>query len=76
MTLPNIVHRPDRDRWEMHFSLNTPDSKINQVQEWCWNTFGPNGLITHTHDRHWDYHGGWLFLYKEQHVTMFILRWS
>jgi hypothetical protein len=76
MILPKIVHRPDRDRWEMHFSLTTPGSKIKQVQEWCWNTFGPNGLITHTHDRHWDYHGGWVYLYKEQYVTMFTLKWS
>jgi hypothetical protein len=83
MILPKIVHRPDRDRWEMYFSVNDPSSNTKQVHgwcwnmhEWCWNTFGPNGFITHTHDRHWDYHGGWLYLYKEKYVTMFILRWS
>ena len=74
MILPKIIHRPDRDRWEMHFSLTTPGSEINQVHEWCWNTFGPIGLGKLY--LNWDYHGGWLYLYKEKYVTMFLLKWS
>ena len=76
MILPKIIHRPELDRWDMHFSLTTPGSNIKQVHEWCWDTFGPNGFITHTHDQHWDYLGGWLYLYKEKYVTLFLLKWS
>ena len=76
MILPKIIHRPELDRWELHFSLTTPGSNIKQVHEWCWDTFGPNGFITNTHDQHWDYLGGWLYLYKEKYVTLFLLKWS
>ena len=76
MILPDIVYCPEKERWEMYFSPNTQSDIIKQVHEWCWNTFGPDGFITNTHDRHWQYYGGLLYLYKEKYVTMFILRWS
>jgi len=72
-----FVHRPDRDRWEMHHSLTDPTSKFMEIWKWCWDIFGHPGTDPETGVKSgWDYHGGWLYFYEEKYVTLYTLRWS
>lgn len=72
-----MIHRPDRNRWEIHLSLTNPNSAWNEVWKWCWTTFGHPGTDPDTGVKStWDYHGGWIYLYDEASTMMFNLRWS
>jgi len=72
-----FVHRPDRGRWEMHYSLTDPASKFREIWKWCWATFGHPGTDPETGVKSgWDYHGGWIYFYEVKYVTLYILRWS
>lgn len=64
------------DRWEVQYSLTNPASNWKEVWEWCWQTFGHPGFNTNTHQRVWDYHGGFIRFYDEKCVTMYLLRWT
>lgn len=62
-----------RMRWESY--RNPLD--WGEVYEWLWTTFGHPGTDPVTGiTSDWDYHGGWLYLYNEQALLMFKLRWS
>ena len=66
-----IDHRPDRGRWETYRQSSEWPPGLYQ---WLFDTFGLN--IGMNRDSNWDYHGGWIYFYKEECVGMFILRWS
>ena len=62
-------YHPGRVRWETY---RTPMDWPAGLYDWLNSTFGRPGI-----DRSgWDYHGGWIYLYKEQYLTMFMLRWA
>ena len=72
-----FVYRPNRGRWEMHYSLTDPTSKFMETWKWCWSTFGHPGTDPETGVKSgWDYHGGQLYFYEEKYVTLYMLRWS
>ena len=67
-------YNSNRERWETYRQpLDWPDG----VYSWLWRTFGhpgcdpEDGVISG-----WDYHGGWIYFYKEEHVSAFLLKWS
>jgi len=65
-----LTRREDLGRWEVHHSLNHPDSNWIEIWKWCLKTFGsPN-------KNSWSYHSGWLYFYDEKYVIMYQLRWS
>lgn len=43
-----------------------------ELYDWLYDTFGMPGRIP----GNWGYHSGWLFIYKEELLTLFKLRWS
>lgn len=73
----SLKSRPDRNRWEIHFSLTDPTSKFQEVWEWCWQTFGHPGTDPDTGAYSgWNYHGGWIYIFDEESVLIFTMRWS
>ena len=67
---PNFPLRKNKNRWEVHYSLTHIQSNWREVLEWCWKTFGKPDKSS------WGYHGGWIYFYDENYVTMYSLRWS
>lgn len=64
-------------RWTVHYSLTDPSSYRQEVWKWCWQTFGHPGTDPESGIKsQWDYHGGWLYLYSEEALAWFKLRWS
>lgn len=72
-----LTQHPLIKRWEIHFSLTSLDSKFQEVWKWCWQTFGHPGCDPDTGVKSgWDYHGGWIYIYDERLVPLFLLRWT
>ena len=69
-----IDYRPDRDRWETY---RTPIDWPKELYGWLWQTFGHPGTDPDTGEHSgWDYHGGRIYFSSEDHVSMFLLKWS
>lgn len=66
-----IDHRPDRGRWETY---RNPGDWPGGLYQWLFETFGLNQGMDR--DSGWEYHGGWIYFYKEEHVSAFLLRWA
>lgn len=65
------------NRWEAHYSLVDTKSGWRERLQWCLRTFGAPTINTETGmPKNWGYHGGYIYLYDEKHVTMYLLRWS
>ena len=90
MTL-KLNHRPDRDRWEIHFSLTDTARLWNKVWKWCWETFGPSCELSEytilaVNDKpvneRWCWHspnsyrGGRILIKNEEDRNWFVLRWG
>lgn len=71
--------RPELQRencWGIHFSITDPKSHWKQIYTWCWETFGHPATDPDTGEYGgWNYHGGWIYFYKEEYATMYTLRW-
>ena len=63
-----VDHRPEYGRWETYrIPIDWPDDMFN----WLIDNFGrPNSS-----DK-WDLQGGWIYFYKEECASMFMLKWS
>ena len=69
----NFKRREDRGgRWEAYYSPQGPE--MEELYRWCWHTFGKPGWKDNP--ARWDSHGGWMYFYHEEDVTLFLLRWS
>ena len=63
--------------WVINFSLITREVSCLPVWEWCWDNFGHPGTDPETGVKSvWDYYSGWLFLYDEKAIVMYILKWG
>ena len=54
-------------------------TELEEMAQWCWDTFGPCGYHQETMQTVWNYRSDpdYIFWFKEEkHLTMFILRWS
>lgn len=70
----SLNHHLGRNRWEVYISLTSPWS---EVWNWCWQTFGHPGTDPDTGQMSsWDYAGGWIYLFDEESVLIFTMRWS
>ena len=64
-------YHPQRQRWETY---RIPMDWPFGLYGWLFENFGNNlGMDS---DSGWDYHGGWIYIYREDYVTAFMLRWS
>lgn len=65
---------PARKRWETYrTALDWP----SELYGWLYRTFGHPGTDPETGVYSgWDYHGGWIYLYKEEYVSAFLLKWK
>jgi hypothetical protein len=65
---------PKRERWETY---RTPKDWPFELWGWLHDTFGHPGTDPDSGEYSgWDYHGGWIYIYKEEVLLMFKLRWS
>jgi hypothetical protein len=64
-------YHPRKGRWETY---RIPQDWPPGLYKWLFDTFGLNLGMDSASD--WDYHGGWIYLYKEEYVLLFTLRWS
>jgi hypothetical protein len=62
---------PERECWKTY---RIPMDWPHGLYSWLFETFGNN--IGMDSDSPWDYHGGWIYFYKEECVTLFNLRWA
>lgn len=60
-------YNPPRARWETYC---IPADWPAGLFDWLHTTFGQPGL-----DNGWDYHGGWIYITREEYLAMFKLRW-
>jgi hypothetical protein len=54
-------------------------TELEEMAQWCWDTFGPCGHRQETMRTVWNYQSGpdYVFWFdEEKHLMMFILRWS
>lgn len=54
-------------------------TELEEMAQWCWDTFGPCGYRHDTMRTVWNYRSDpdYLFWFdEEKHLMMFILRWS
>ena len=64
-------YHPTSFRWETYRQpLDWPE----QLFPWLTETFGYPGPAEK--NGNWDYHGGWIYLYREECLTAFMLKWS
>lgn len=67
-------YHPGRGRWETY---RLPADWPGDLFKWLHDTFGHPGTDPDTGVySNWDYHGGWIYLYREEHLTLFNLRWQ
>lgn len=72
-----LTWKPDRNRWEVHYSLTHPASNGTEVLDWCWSTYGHPGTDPDSGVKSaWDYWGGWIYFYDKETVMLYNLRWS
>lgn len=75
IAMPQYIQ--SRNRWEVHYSFTDTRSKFKKVHDWCWETFGHPGTDPDTEVKgSWDYRSGWIYLFDEASVMLFLLRWS
>lgn len=69
-----LDYNPRGHRWETYRQpLDWPAG----LYDWLWETFGHPGTDPDTGVYGgWDYHGGWIYFYREDYVTVFKLKWS
>lgn len=71
-----IKYDKKNKRWVVHVPLGSYEPKFREIHEWCWKTFGHPGTDPDTGVySHWDYHGGFFYLYNEETVNWFKLKW-
>ena len=63
-----FTYHPIRCRWETY---RMPGDWPEGLFKWLHDTFGRPGL-----ENGWDYHGGWIYITREDYLTMFNLKWS
>lgn len=54
-------------------------AELEEMAEWCWETFGPRGYNTENMYMAWDHTSNpdYMFWFSEEkNLTLFILRWS
>jgi hypothetical protein len=54
-------------------------AELEEMAEWCYDTFGPQGYNQSTMQSAWDFQNDpdYIFWFREEkHLMMFILRWS
>ena len=54
-------------------------TELEEMAQWCWDTFGPCGYRHDTMRTVWNYRSDpdYIFWFdEEKHLVMFILRWS
>lgn len=54
-------------------------TELEEMAQWCWDTFGPCGYRPETMRTVWNYQAepDYIFWFEEEkHLMMFILRWS
>lgn len=64
-------YNPARHRWETY---RMPADWPCDMYKWLNETFGPPLRVDK--NSWWDHYGGHLYLYSEDYVTAFLLRWS
>jgi hypothetical protein len=66
-------YNPKQERWETY---RNPFDWPFDLYKWLWDTFEHPGTDPDTgiHSG-WDYYGGWIYLYKEEFLLLFNLRW-
>lgn len=64
-------YNPHRQRWETY---RVPMDWPFGLYRWLHETFGPT--LAEDDNSGWDYIGGHIYLYREDYVTAFLLRWS
>ena len=65
-------YHPQRSRWETY---RTPIDCPFGLWNWLWE-HGHPGTDPETGEHGgWDYHGGWIYIYDEQILLLFKLRW-
>ena len=70
-------YHPTRYRWE---TFRLPNDWPFGLYQWLWDTFGHPGTDPDSGNqcKHsgWDYHGGWIYIYREDYLMLFKLKWS
>lgn len=64
-------YHPGRQRWETY---REPMLWPFGLYGWLREAFG-NPLWEDSNSE-WDYQGGWIYFYREDYVTAFLLRWA
>lgn len=67
-------YHPTKFRWETY---RQPIDWPFGLWGWLFENFGkPIRETVDDEVADWDYQGGWIYLYREDYVTMFVLKWS
>lgn len=64
----NFTHNNKRARWEAY---KNPAEWNSGIISWLYTSFGEPGR----NNGSWDHHGGWLYIYSEEALVIFKLRW-
>jgi hypothetical protein len=66
-------YNPMRDRWETY---RQPSDWPPGLFEWLYRTFGHPLDAESNAWGEWDFCGGWIYIYREDYLSLFLLRWS
>ena len=59
--------KTEKAGWAVFLSINRPDHL--QMYSWCRETLGEKG-------KRWAHYGGWFYIFNEDDVILFKLRWD
>lgn len=72
----NFVRLPNQTvGGAVYHAYRQTDSWPDGLLGWLYNTFGKPGEVINGVIQ-WDYIGGNIYLYKEEFVTLFLIRWA
>ena len=68
----SVDYHPTRKRWETY---RLPGDWPVGLYDWLWESGHPGTDPDTGVFSGWDYHGGWIYFYREELVSAFLLRW-
>lgn len=90
-TIPSPMLKFSKQSWDFRYNqklsrwetYRNPRDWPGGLHDWLVENFGPTffavkkfGQCRALERGEWDTHGGWIYLYKEEQVVLFNLRWS
>ena len=66
-------YNPLKQRWETY---RTPIDWPFGLYGWLWELGNPLSDLAGAEHSDWDYHGGWIYFYREDLLSTFLLKWG